>query len=71
MQQIKVESLPISLAQFLKWCGAALTGGQAKELIQSGQVRLNDEVCLQPGRKLQPGDLIALQDDCWQLVLAE
>ena len=64
VQQIRVESLPITLAQFLKWCGAVLTGGQAK-------VQLNGELCLQPGRKLQPGDLIDLQGNQWQLVLPE
>lgn len=71
VQQIRVESLPITLVQFLKWCGAVLTGGQAKELIQAGQVQLNGELCLQPGRKLQPGDLIDLQGNQWQLVLPE
>lgn len=71
IQQIRVKSLPITLAQFLKWCGATLTGGQAKELIQAGRVQLNGELCLQPGRKLQPGDLIELQGSRWQLVLPE
>lgn len=63
MQNILIRSLPITLAQFLKWSGAALTGGQAKELIREGLVSLNGEVCLIAGQKLQPGDMIGVTDD--------
>ncbi|MFN8459509.1 MAG: RNA-binding S4 domain-containing protein [Anaerolineae bacterium] len=34
----------IQLDQFLKWQGLVSTGGQAKIVIQGGQVLLNDEV---------------------------
>ena len=35
------------------------TGGEAKEVIQSGQVTVNGEVCTMRGRKLRPGDTFA------------
>lgn len=69
MQRILIKSLPINLAQFLKWSGVALTGGQAKELVHGGLVSLNGEVCLVAGHKLQPNDIIAVDDQEFRLVL--
>lgn len=48
----------IKLEQFLKLAQVAPTGGQAKLLIQSGQVRVNGVVETQRGRKLRPGDRV-------------
>lgn len=46
----------IKLEQFLKLAQVTSTGGQAKLLIQSGQVRVNGVVETRRGRKLRPGD---------------
>lgn len=59
---IGVKKFPINLAQFLKWSGSVLTGGEAKELIRSGQVMLNGSVCQTPGQHLQAGDIITFSD---------
>ncbi len=48
----------IRLDQFLKLRGVAGSGGQAKLLIQDGQVTVNGEVETRRGRKLQPGDVV-------------
>jgi len=50
----------IKLDQFLKWQGLAETGGQAKQLIQSGAVRVNGQVETRRGRKLVDGDTVTL-----------
>lgn len=50
----------ITLDAFLKWAGVADTGGHAKTLIASGQVLVNGEPETRRGRKLRPGDQIAL-----------
>lgn len=50
----------IKLDQFLKWQGLVDTGGQAKQLIQAGEVRVNGEVETRRGRKLRPGDVVQL-----------
>jgi ribosome-associated protein len=52
----------IRLDQFLKRCGVA-TGGQAKLLIQSGEVLVNDEVETRRRKKLRAGDEVSLGDD--------
>lgn len=49
----------ITLDAFLKWAGVAGTGGHAKALIASGDVRVNGEVEMRRGRKLHPGDRVA------------
>jgi len=53
----------IKLDAFLKFTGSAGTGGEAKELVQSGRVKVNDEVCTMRGRKLRPGDRVELGGD--------
>ena len=58
MKEIKVLPPYIKLEQFLKLCGAADTGGIAKQVILDGLVRVNGEVCLMRGKKLRGGEKI-------------
>ena len=51
------------LDQFLKWQGWVGTGGEAKMLIQGGQVRVNDSVVTQRGRQLKLGDSVIVGGD--------
>ena len=47
----------IKLDSFLKFSGAVMTGGEAKELIQGGKVKVNGEICTMRGKKMRPGDV--------------
>lgn len=58
-QQISIDTPFIRLCDLLKYSGAAETGGQAKLVIQSGEVLVNGEVCTMRGKKLRPGDVVA------------
>jgi ribosome-associated protein len=51
---------PIRLDQYLKWQGLVFTGGEAKQRIQGGEVRVNGFQETQRGRKLRPGDRVEL-----------
>jgi ribosome-associated protein len=51
----------IKLDQFLKLQNLVSSGGEAKVLIQEGQVQVNDEVETRRGRKLVPGDRVTAQ----------
>jgi ribosome-associated protein len=53
------ESTVIKLDQFLKLVGVVQTGGEAKLLIQGGEVRVNGAVETRRGRKLVEGDRIS------------
>ena len=55
-----VEKHTIKLDQFLKLKGIAGTGGQAKVLIQSGDVDVNNAMELRRGRKLVTGDTVTV-----------
>ena len=59
-REVKISTEFIKLDSLLKFEGAAATGGEAKEAIQSGQVKVNGEVCTQRGRKIRPGDTVEL-----------
>jgi len=51
---------PITLNDFIKTSGLVGTGGQAKLLIQAGDVVVNGEVETRRRRKLWPGDSVSL-----------
>ena len=55
-ERVKIETEFIKLQDLLKFAGAVETGGEAKLLIQDGEVKVNGEVCTMRGRKLRPGD---------------
>ena len=55
-ERIKIETEFIKLQDLLKFAGAVETGGEAKLIIQNGEVRVNGQVCTQRGKKLCPGD---------------
>ena len=56
IQDIPITTEFIKLQDAMKLANLVESGGEAKLLIQEGQVFLNDEVCTQRGRKLRPGD---------------
>jgi len=53
----------ITLGQALKAINVAGTGGEAKVLIQTGEVQVNGEVETRRGRKLQEGDVVEVGDE--------
>ena len=55
-ETVKIETPFIRLDALLKFAGAVETGGEAKLLIQNGEVKVNGEACTQRGKKLYPGD---------------
>jgi len=61
----------IRLDQFLKWQGLTATGGQAKVVIQGGQVRVNGEVDTRRGKKLVAGDVVEFEGQKFTVTLDE
>ena len=54
--EIKIHTEFIKLQDLLKFAGAVETGGEAKLVIQDGEVTVNGETCTMRGKKLYPGD---------------
>ena len=48
----------MKLDQFLKWQNLVSSGGEAKTVIQSGNVEVNGKVEIRRGRKLTKGDKV-------------
>lgn len=53
----------IKLDALLKFAGLVNSGGEAKSLIQEGDVLVNGEVCTMRGKKLRPGDTVTLGEE--------
>lgn len=61
----------IKLDSFLKFSGAVMTGGEAKELIQGGKVKVNGEICTMRGKKMRPGDAAELSGKTYMVAAEE
>ena len=59
----------IKLESFLKFVGIAPTGGQAKLMIQNGEVLVNDMVETRRGRKLVSGDRVTVGEQTFDVQL--
>lgn len=71
MKVIHIETEYIKLQDLLKFAAAVSTGGEAKILIQEGGVTVNGEVCTMRGKKIRPGDDVALRDEHYTVTYAD
>jgi ribosome-associated protein len=69
MQKIYVKPPFIKLEQFLKFAAVTSTGGEAKVLIQGGQVKVNGEACAMRGKKLSGGETVSVFDTDYEVIL--
>ena len=67
METIKIETEYIRLDSLLKLSGLVDTGGQAKVMIQNGEVSVNGEPCTMRGKKLRPGDTVSCAEKSFQV----
>ena len=59
MTDITITTEFIKVQDLLKLANAVGTGGEAKIVIQNGDVLVNGEVCTMRGKKIRPGDTVA------------
>ena len=59
-QSVLIKTPYIRLDALLKFSGIAQTGGEAKVMIQEGEVSLNGEICNMRGKKCRPGDTVEM-----------
>ena len=60
MENITITTEYIKLQDLLKFASIASTGGEAKIMVQEGEVTVNGEVCTQRGKKIRPGDDVCI-----------
>lgn len=60
MTEIKINTEFIKLDALLKFASLVGSGGEAKMLIQNGQVLVNGEICTMRGKKIRPEDTVSI-----------
>lgn len=67
MTDITITTEFIKLQDLLKLANLVGTGGEAKIVIQNGDVSVNGEVCTMRGKKLHPGDEVTFLHNTWRV----
>ncbi|MCR5108902.1 MAG: RNA-binding S4 domain-containing protein [Lachnospiraceae bacterium] len=58
MDIVKIKDENIKLGQLLKLSGLVDSGLEAKIVINQGKVKVNEEIIVQRGKKIFPGDIV-------------
>lgn len=61
-ESVKIKTEFIKLDALLKFASLVNSGGEAKMLIQDGQIFVNGEVCTMRGKKIRSGDRVSFGD---------
>ena len=60
-EKVVIDTEFIKLDNMMKLAGAVDTGGMAKQIIQTGNVKVNGEICTMRGKKMRDGDYFEFQ----------
>ena len=60
-QTAEITTESIQLDQFIKWLGITETGGQARFLVDDGNVSVNGVRVTERRKKLLPGDCVVIE----------
>ena len=71
MLDVSIRGESIKLGQFLKLASLVATGGEAKELIEQGQVTVNGDVVEHRGAALAVGDVVCVASTCARVADAD
>jgi ribosome-associated protein len=63
VRDVEIRDGDIRLGQLLKLAALADSGGDARRLLDAGQVRVNGERETRRGRRLVPGDVVSAGDE--------
>ena len=66
--EVKIQTEFIKLDSFLKFCGAASLGSEAKMYVLDELVKVNGEICTQRGEKLYRGDIVEFNGETFKVV---
>ena len=67
MKKVNIGSDYIKLDQFLKLADIVMSGGEAKLLIMSEEIKVNGEIATQRGKKLRDGDIVEYMNKEFQV----
>ncbi|MEP0355029.1 RNA-binding S4 domain-containing protein [Paraglaciecola sp.] len=67
MKNIEINKEPIALYQLLKFEALVSSGGEAKGVIDNGQVLVNGEVETRRRKKIMTGDIIEFNNESFTI----
>lgn len=68
--QFKLEGDFVRLGDLIKLAGLVGTGGEAKQVVQDGKVKLDGVVCTERGKKIRPGAKVFFKGETIEVVSA-
>jgi len=68
LRDVPIRDDTIRLGQLLKLAGVVDSGGEAKDVLEAGDVRVNDEPEQRRGRQLGRGDVVAVAGEQLRIV---
>ena len=69
MREVKIRKEPVELYKILKFEGIVTSGGEAKSVIDEGQVLVNGEVEKRKRKKIVSGDVIEYMNEKLKILL--
>ncbi len=69
MKEVEITEEPIALYKVLKFEGIVDSGGQAKAVIDDGQVLVNREVETRKRKKINSGDVIEYMGEKFKIIV--
>ncbi len=69
MREVEISAEPVELCKILKFENMVASGGEAKQVISAGHVRLNGQVETRKRKKIFAGDIVELGDEKIQIVV--
>ena len=70
-ETIEITTETITMDKLLKFSGVADTGGQAFLMVEDGVVRLNGQIVTEKRKKVQPGDVVNIDNQIELTVVKE
>ncbi|AUD78953.1 RNA-binding protein [Kangiella profundi] len=69
MKTVEITKEPVELYKILKFEGIVSSGGEAKAVIDDGQVLVNGEIEKRKRKKINSGDVIEFMNDQYKVLL--
>ena len=69
MREVEITKEPVELYKILKFEGVVSSGGEAKSIIDNGQVMVNGEVETKRRKKIISGDIIEYMNEKLKILL--
>ncbi|MGI9316173.1 MAG: RNA-binding S4 domain-containing protein [bacterium] len=69
MREVKISKEPVELYKILKFEGIVSSGGEAKNVVDAGQVFVNGELETRRRKKIVSGDIIEFMNEKFKISL--